>query len=193
MTARQPAGNNAPPNLKSAPRLYWAMIDMDEWGTVYNSNLIRIRASPDKTQILIDIKEQNALDDHTYMVKNILSALLRADIKTLNVDHVRWAGKQRTLPLDFENVRVDFNIYYKKTEVLVEVKTYDTVLADRTREQLSTLIKHRQNIGLVVPQAMLKKADLMLKLNRLYPKVQLIAYENILEDPRGQLGNIITA
>jgi len=141
-------------------------VDISEWGTVYNSNLLRIQASPSKQQLLITVKQQNALDDHTHMVKTLLDALLRANITSLNVDHVRWAGKQRTLPLDFENVRVDFNIHYKEQQILLEVKTHDTVLADRTRAQLTTLTRHRQYIGLVVPDEMLKKADMMLKLTR---------------------------
>jgi len=41
-------------------------VDISEWGTVYNSNLLRIQASPDKQQILITVKQQNALDDHTH-------------------------------------------------------------------------------------------------------------------------------
>ena len=131
--------------------------DISEWGTVYNSNLLRIQASPSKQQLLITVKQQNALDDHTHMVKTMLDAFLRANITSLNVDHVRWAGKQRTLPLDFENVRVDFNIHYKEQQILLEIKTHDTVLADRTRAQLTTLTRHRQYIGLVVPDEMLKK------------------------------------
>ena len=165
-------------------------VDISEWGTVYNSNLLRIQASPSKQQLLITVKQQNALDDHTHMVKTMLDAFLRANITSLNVDHVRWAGKQRTLPLDFENVRVDFNIHYREQQILLEVKTHDTVLADRTRAQLTTLTRHRQYIGLVVPDEMLKKADMMLKLTRLYPKVQLISYESILKNPRAELDRI---
>ncbi|MDD3492843.1 MAG: hypothetical protein PHZ19_05045 [Candidatus Thermoplasmatota archaeon] len=165
-------------------------IDPADWGTAYNSSLARIRVSPDKQRLLIEIKQQDALDDHSYAVKEILASLLRADIHTLNVDHIRWAGKQRTLRLDYENVRVDFNILYKGRQILLEVKTHDTVLADHTRQQLLTLTKHSRHIGLVAPQDMIPKADHMLKITRLFPKVHLIPYERLTEDPRPLLDRI---
>ena len=162
----------------------------DEWGTVYNSTLARVRASPDKTKLLIEFKQQNGMDDHTYMVKTILDAFLRAGIATMNVDHVRWAGKQRSLQLDYGNVRVDFNVVFEGTEILLEVKTHDTVLADRTREQLATLTRYRKHIGLVVPEEMTKKADYMVKLNRLFPDVRIVAYEELVENPEEELERI---
>jgi len=42
-----------------------------------------------------------------------------------------------------------------------------------------------------VPDEMLKKADMMLKLTRLYTKVQLISYESILKNPRAKLDSML--
>lgn len=164
----------------------------EDWGTVYNSSFVRIRVNEDKNKILIEIKQQGGLDDHTKMVKEIMGALLREKINSFNVDHIRWAGKQRSLQLDYGKTRADFNIYYKGEEIILEVKSEDTVLLDSTRRQLSTLLRHKKNIGLVVPEKMLNKADLMLKINALYPRVKLVCYEDFLKNPHTELKKLLS-
>jgi len=159
-------------------------MDVEEWGTVYNSSLVRIRASPDKTKFFIEIKEESPLDEHSAMVKKIAEALIDAGITSFNVDHIRWAGKQRYLKLDVANVRADFNILLNGKEILMEVKTEDTVLADSTRQQHDTLLRHKENVCLVVPKNMIKKADMMLKMCGLYPRIKLIAFEDLIKNPK---------
>jgi len=63
-------------------------MNIEEWGTIYNSKHIRIKASPDKTKIFIEIKQQAGLDDHSTMVKNIANALAKAGIKSYFVSRV---------------------------------------------------------------------------------------------------------
>jgi len=57
---------------------------VEEWGTVYNNKHVRIKASPDKTKLFIEIKQQSGLDDHSTMIKNIANALINAGIKSFN-------------------------------------------------------------------------------------------------------------
>ena len=166
-------------------------MNIEEWGTVYNSRHVRIKASPDKTKLFIEIKQQAGLDDHSTMVKNIADALIKAGIKSFNVDHIRWQGKQKTLQLDYGRVRADFNIYYKGEEIVLEVKPETTVLMDSTRQQLEVLVRLAKNVGLVVEKKMIEKADLMLKINALYPRVKLVCYEKLLEDPHGELEKLL--
>ena len=131
-------------------------INIEEWGTVYNNPHVKIKASPDKTKLFIEIKQQAGLDDHSTMVKNIADALIKAGIKSFNVDHIRWQGKQKTLQLDYGRVRADFNIYYKGEEIVLEVKPETTVLMDSTREQLEVLVRLAKNAGLVVEEKMIE-------------------------------------
>lgn len=166
-------------------------INIEEWGTVYNNPHVRIKASPDKTKLFIEIKQQAGLDDHSTMVKNIANALIKAGIKSFNVDHIRWQGKQKTLQLDFGRVRADFNIYYKGEEIVLEVKPESTVLADTTREQLEILTRQTKRLGLVVEEKMMEKADLMLKINALHPRVKLVCYEDFLKDPEAELEKML--
>ena len=125
-------------------------MNIEEWGTVYNNPHVRIKASPDKTKLFIEIKQQAGLDDHSTMVKNIADALIKAGIKSFNVDHIRWQGKQKTLQLDFGRVRADFNIYYKGKEIVLEVKPETTVLMDSTREQLKCWCAWQRMWGLLL-------------------------------------------
>ena len=166
-------------------------MNIEEWGTVYNNPHVRIKASPDKTKLFIEIKQQAGLDDHSTMVKNIADALIKAGIKSFNVDHIRWQGKQKTLQLDYGKVRADFNIYYKGEEIVLEVKPETTVLMDSTREQLEVLVRLAKNVGLFVEEKMIEKADLMLKINALYPRVKLVCYEKLLKDPHGELEKLL--
>ena len=48
-----------------------------------------------------------------------------------------------------------------------------------------------KNVGLVVEEKMMEKADLMLKINALYPRVKLVCYEKLLKDPHGELEKIL--
>lgn len=154
-----------------------------EWGTVYNNPHVRVRASPDKTKLFIEIKQQAGLDDHSTMVKHIAQALLAAGISSFNVDHIRWAGKQRSLRLDFGGVRADFNIFYRGKELILEVKPETTVLLDSTRQQLDSLRRVAAHVGLVVDAHMARKADMMLKINNLHNDVKVIIYEHLKENP----------
>ena len=47
-------------------------MNIEEWGTVYNNPHVRIKASPGKTKLFIEIKQQSGLDNHFIMVKYCL-------------------------------------------------------------------------------------------------------------------------
>ena len=164
---------------------------MEEWGTVYNNPHVRIKASPDKTKLFIEIKQQSGLDDHSTMVKHIAHALIAAGITSFNMDHIRWTGKQRSLRLDFGRVRADFNIFYRGKEFILEVKPEATVLLDSTRQQLESLRRLVNHVGLVVEEKMVKKAEVMLKVNNLHNYVTIVPYERLVADPERELSSLL--
>ena len=61
----------------------------------------------------------------------------------------------------------------------------------RGSKNLELLVRLAKNVGLVVEEKMMEKADLMLKINALYPRVKLVCYEKLLKDPHGELGKLL--
>jgi len=150
-----------------------------------------MRVSPDKTRFLFEFKQQGGLSDHEKMIKNILDSLLKHDVTCFNVDHIRWAGKQKSISLAIDNVRVDFAIYYKEEMIHLEIKSEREALLDATYNQVETVRRKQRIVGLVVPAACYDRVSTALKFRRLYNKVFPVVFENLVDAPKKELDQLI--
>jgi len=167
-------------------------MDTEAWGIAYDSSFIKIRVSPDKTRLFFELKQQGGQSDHEKMIHGILEALIQYQILSLNVDHIRWAGKHKEISLAIDNVRVDFAIFFKNEMIHLEVKSEREALLDSTYTQVETVRRKQRIVGLVVPASCFDAVDKALRFRRLYNKVFPVVYEHLIEDPAKELTNLIS-
>lgn len=162
-----------------------------DWGITYDSSYLKMRVSPDKTRFFFEIKQQSGLSDHEKMIKNILDSLIKHDITCFNVDHIRWAGKQKAIDLRVDNVRVDFAIHYKEEMIHLEIKSEREALLDATYNQVETVKRRKRIVGLVIPASSYDAVDKALKYRRLWNKVFPVVYEHLVDSPAKELNRLI--
>lgn len=131
------------------------------------------------------------MSDHEKMIKTILESLINHDITNLNVDHIRWAGKQKSISLAVDKVRVDFAIFYKEQMVHLEIKSEREALLDTTYVQVGTVRRQKRIVGLVIPASSYDAVNKALKYQRLWNKVFPVVYENLVDNPAGELKHLI--
>jgi len=131
------------------------------------------------------------MSDHEKMIKTILDSLLAHDITTLNVDHIRWAGKQKSISLAIDKIRVDFAIFYKEQMIHLEIKSEREALLDSAYHQVEIARRKKRIVGLVIPASSYESVNNALKYRRLWNKVFPIVYENLVDDPVRELKQLI--
>jgi hypothetical protein len=103
--------------------------------------------------------------------------LTRRGITQINVDHLQLPGLDRRLNLKRGKARLDCCYIDRGKLHEVELKTHREIGLDTTREQLLELVKHCQDLILVVPRADIENATTVLSLIQLQHKVKVDTYE----------------
>lgn len=143
-----------------------------------------ISVSQDGRQIVFQLWEDVRQSIHNKALFSYFQQLTKRGISRLNCDHLTIPGLDKSLNLDRGKARLDLCYMNKARLVEIELKTHREIGLDRTRLQLAELVKHCQNLVVVVPRRDMEEMLTILRMLNLDKQITVDSYE-LLDDEEG--------
>jgi hypothetical protein len=128
-------------------------------------------------RVTFDLWEDVRQSIHHKALFSYYQQLTKKGISNINCDHIELPGLNRSLSLKRGKARLDCVYTHKGKTVEVELKTHREIGLDVTRIQLAELVKHCQNLIVVVPRQDMENAHVILQMIGLEKRVTIDTYE----------------
>lgn len=140
-----------------------------------------VTVSGDGRRITFSLYDDVRESIHHKALFSYYQTLSKRGINQINVDHLDLPDLDRSLELKRGKARIDLVYIHRGQLHEVELKTHREIGLDVTRSQLLELVKHCQNLIVVVPRRDMENAYTILEMIGLKNRVTVDTYE-ILED-----------
>jgi hypothetical protein len=139
----------------------------------------------DGRRVIFDLYDDVRQSIHNKALFSYYQTLTKQGITRINVAHLNLAGLDKRLKLARGQTILDMAYMHRGHLVEVELKTRREVGLDRTRTQLLEMVKHCENLVVVVPRQSMEEMHQILVLTGLDKKVKVDTYE-LYEDETGE-------
>jgi hypothetical protein len=140
-----------------------------------------VTISRDGRSIRFDLYQDVRESIHHKALFSYYQNLRKRGIVQINVDHLDIPDLDKSLSIIRGKARLDMVYYYRGKIYEVELETHRQIGLDQTRIQLQELVKHCENLVVVVPRRDMENAYTILTMLNLKDRIAVDSYE-ILED-----------
>jgi len=161
---------------KNMPRKWYSVKELENQLIIETRNhTITIRRDDES----IEIKNKRLFSHsiHNSMLISYVNKLRKRGIIRLNADCSAIKGRDKSIPLLFNNKRADV-VYYEDNKLCIaEIKNCHEIGLERTAQQLKEYVKHADKVMLVVPKKCVNDARDLLIILGLQTKVEVDTYD----------------
>jgi hypothetical protein len=131
----------------------------------------------DGRRLTFDLYDDVRQSVHNKALFSYYQQLTKQGVSQINVAHLALTGLDKSLKLNRGQTILDMAYIHRGHLVEVELKTRREVGLDRTRLQLQEMVKHCENLVVVVPRRSIEEMHQVLALTGLTGKVKVDSYE----------------
>lgn len=144
-----------------------------------------ITVTNDGRRVIFDLYDDVRQSVHNKALFSYYQTLIRKGITDINVAHLNITGLNKRIKLNRGQAVLDMAYKQRGHLVEVELKTRREVGLDRTRTQLQEMVRHCENLVVVVPRQQMEDMHQILVLTGLEKQVKVDTYE-LYEDEAGE-------